>query len=264
MLALIVLVLLYHLGKLIFEWDYEAWGLRSTSFFLEWSQVLKTYAISFILFHLFIGIHLSSRLLILEEMLTKTMPVFLSRWLYWAGHIAVDIQMDLGCYVIFLQHLWAWRLHRSILSSCFSLILDFAQIVADLLLLQLLSMICEHFWSLNDVVDILGWWCTHFSFQLSIVVLHEEVRLGAVVESIKFEELLGLRAQLQIFETYRVLALDSVQVNVIAQCSQTLRVQEIHDLILVLLNPLYAVTIIWVVQLDVTGVIEAFVLWVCL
>jgi hypothetical protein len=75
-------------------------------------------------------------------------------------------------------------------------------------------------------------------------VLHEEVRLGAVVESIKFEELLGLRAQLQIFETYRVLALDSVQVNVIAQCSQTLRVQEIHDLILVLLNPLYAVTII--------------------
>jgi hypothetical protein len=43
-----------------------------------------------------------------------------------------------------------------------------------------------------------------------------------VVGGIKFAKLLGLGASLQIFETYYVLALDSVQVNIIAQCSHTL------------------------------------------
>ena len=53
-------------------------------------------------------------------------------------------------------------------------------------------------------------------------MLQEDVRLGAVVGGFKFTKLLGLSTPLQIFETYRVLALDSVQVNVIAQRSRTL------------------------------------------
>ena len=60
-------------------------------------------------------------------------------------------------------------------------------------------------------------------------MLHQDVRLGVGIDSIEFDKLLNwilnrLRTQLQIFETYRVLALDSVQVDVIAQCSRTLGV----------------------------------------